>query len=44
MVEVANGGVGPLELEVQDGVVVQAAAKESGVDLEKVVNGFGPVD
>ena len=43
VVEVAEGGVGALELEHEDGVVVEAATEECGVDLEKVVRGFGVV-
>jgi len=44
VVEVAEGGVGALELEHEDGVVVEAATEECGVDLEKVVRGFGVVN
>lgn len=44
VVEVAEGGVGALELEVEDWVVVEAAAEECGMDLEKMVYGFGVVD
>lgn len=40
----AVGGVGPLELEVEDAVVVEAVAEESGVDLEDVVEGRRVVD
>lgn len=42
--EAAVGGVGALELEVEDAVVVKAVAEESGVDLEEVVEGRGVVD
>lgn len=35
VVEAAESGVGALELEVQDGVVVESMAEESGVGLEK---------
>lgn len=35
--EAAVGGVGALELEVEDAVVVEAAAEESSVDLEEVI-------
>lgn len=42
--EEAEGGVGALELEVEDAVVVEAVAEESSVDLEEVVEGLGVVD
>lgn len=38
VVEAAERGVGTLELEVQDGVVVEIMAVEKGVGLEKVVD------
>jgi len=44
VVEVAEGGVTALEFEVEDSVVVEVAANESCVDLEKVGFGFGFVD
>jgi len=44
MVEEAEGGVGALELEVEDWVVVEAATEECSVDLEKVAYGFRFVD
>lgn len=38
VVEVAQGGVGALELEAECGVAVEpAAAEEGGVDFEEVV-------
>lgn len=36
-VEEAEAGVGALELEVDDGVVVEACAEDGGVELEEVV-------
>lgn len=42
--EAAVGGVGALELEVEDAVAVEAVAEESGVDLEEVAGGRGVVD
>lgn len=44
VVEEAEGGVGALELEVEDGVVVEAATEECSVYLVKVVDGFRVVD
>lgn len=44
IVEATERGVRAQELEIQDGVVVEAVAEERGVDLEKVVDGFGAVD
>lgn len=43
VVEVVEGSVRALELEVEDRVVVEATAEKGGVDLEKVVYGFGVV-
>ena len=44
IVETTESVVRALELEIQDGVVVKAVAEECGVELEKVVDGFGLVD
>nr|POE64137.1 wd40 repeat-containing protein hos15 [Quercus suber] len=44
IVEATESVVRALELEIQDGVVVKAVAEECGVELEEVVDGFGPVD
>lgn len=44
IVEATEREVRALELEIQDGMLVKAVAEERGVDLEKVVNGFGLVD
>ena len=44
MVEVAEGGVGALQLEGECRVAVEATAEEGGVDFEEVVYGLGVVD
>ena len=41
VVEAAERCIGALELEIQDGVVLETVAEENCVDLEKVVDGLG---
>lgn len=41
VVEAAKRCIGALELEIQDGVVLEPAAEENCLDLEKVVDGLG---
>lgn len=41
VVEAAERSIGTLELEIQDGVVVETVAEKNCVDLEKVADGLG---
>lgn len=44
VIEAFQRGIGALELEIEDVVVEKVVAKDNGVDLDEMVDGFGIFD